>query len=217
MKLNFKLKLIFIVILILINCKYIFAVDVPNDKLKKDIDNINNQLSYLSSDLEYEGLYYYKIRELINSFNIPYKVDMIYNNDPYYSYWFGRESENNRLITDKDLNIVKYTGNKKIISLAERRIAENFSLNYICLSEGDMLNKLLIDASGHIKYLIDKGIIKKNVYDFFTRDLSGYKYIGDDETKLILMSMPEFNNAGYIKNESGYYTNYIFLEKNNEK
>ena len=80
-----------------------------------------------------------------------------------------------------------------------------------------MLNKLLVDAYDHINYLRDKGIIKKNVWDLFTRDLSGYKYIGDDETKSILMSMPEFNNVGYIKNESGYYTNYIFLEKINEK
>lgn len=210
------INILLIISLVCLNVSVIFAANEPKDNISKDIKNINDSLQYLSEQLPYEGLYCHKIRDLLNTYNLPYIVDTDYASDPNYDAWFGyKKADNPRLITAKDLTIPPYKGPLKILSNAERSIAYDFSLNYICKTEADVMFELVSENLRYIQHIEEANNIKESIIGMFDAGLGGYySFKGPETVKNLLLSMPEFNGADFVKNEDGYYTNSKFLEIN---
>ena len=217
MKKTISRLLVLGLVLIGIKSNLVCAYERSTSNVNKDIETLNSKISFLAESLPYEGLYYYQIRELLKSYNIDYMLED--NVTPDTPAWFADfNPKNDRLITAKDLIIPPFTGSDLMLSNEEKLIAENFSLNYICKSEGDVLITLMYESLAHAQYLAKENGIEDNVFNMFKSGIGGFEtFTGSDEVKEMLMAMPEFNRADLVKNEAGYYSNYKFLEKVNEK
>ena len=196
-----------------------FKMDGPNDETLKKIEQINSTLEWRSGVIESEGLYYSDIRNILKSTNIEWdayddsmkSVDFIlreeysYNNRPTF-----------RRIEARDLTIPPYSGDGPRLSKDEYKIATDFSKDYICKSLGDLVFDVSGDESDRIFYYQSLGKIQPDeMSNCIQRGKTvGWIYVGSEELKNILMSLPLFNKDKLELNESGYYSNYKMLSDN---
>ncbi len=186
----------------------------PSDETQKEIDNLNNTIAWRSTVFESEGLYYYDIRKLLKSANIMWDIYDESMKDPEYIAWQEeyryKDRPNHRRIVAKDLTIPAYTGSGPRLSTEEYKIATDFSKDYICKSFGDLVADLWSDERERLNYYQNAGLINGDeVYNCLKTGACGARiYIGSDELKNVLMTMPLFNKDKLELNESGFYTNY---------